>query len=154
VFAFSPECCSVSSGMTVRLRRNPQFVNDPNGTDEDCEARSVSANLSFTDENGGQLVEVDGGRWADADQPTDMASSTVGLQRADFSIGQTRALTIAGKLPANDECFAVDNNGSRVFFQRDDLRLPGRIITAIVTPRGIRPDQSGNNLPEPTEGRT
>jgi len=43
------------------------FVNDPNGTDEDCEARSVIANLSFTDENGGQALEVDGGRWADAD---------------------------------------------------------------------------------------
>jgi hypothetical protein len=80
-----------------------RLMNDPIRSTAEAIAKDVTARITFYNSQNRELFFMDA-RWGDANRPKP-GQSNIELLSADFSIGQTRELDIAFKLPEDENCW-------------------------------------------------
>lgn len=121
-----------------------RLINDPAKPLPSSVATGVSAKIYFFDESGAELFHIDG-RWGDTEQPSNRPplASRFDLLQVDIGIGLTRELDILFKDPAEDECYAFNNDSyGGDGFKPERFRLRGGKFHVEVRVRGVNIDQS------------
>ena len=86
------------------------FVNEPETTVEGAVARAVIAEVDYFSPAGSQLGTMQG-LWPISDPARGGMTPNADVPRADFSIGETRKLTVAMKWGNKGSCTAITNGG-------------------------------------------